>query len=429
MFDSREYELSSEFSKKMDRADPMGKFRERFYINQGEIFMDGNSLGLCSRDAEKALLDMLEVWKKETINIWGTEGGKYLNFSDYLAKKMAFLINAKPEEIALVGSTTVNIHQLIATFYKPTKERYKILVDDLNFPTDRYAVDSQIRLKGFTVEEALKIVKSADGILLDENKIIEAMTDDVALILLPSALYRSSQILDMEKITKAAREKGIYIGWDLCHSIGAYPHDFAKLQPDFAVWCTYKYLSAGPGAIAGLYVNEKHFDKEAGLNGWFGNKDETQFLLRHEFEQAYGAKGYQIGTPSLFSMAPLSGALDIYKEAGIENIRKKSLHLSAYLMYLIDNKLAKYGFGVGNPREDEKRGGHVCLTHEEAYRIARALREKGVIPDFREPNVIRLATVALYVSYTDVYNLVEIIKGIYENKDYEKYSNERTMVV
>ena len=215
MYSSREFDLSLEFAQEMDKKDEMSKFRDRYYINEGEIFMDGNSLGLCSKDSEKALLDMLEVWKKETINIWGVEDGKYLNYSEYLAGKMAFLLNAKPEEIAVVGSTTMNIHQMISTFYKPTKDRYKILVDDLNFPTDRYAVDSQIRLKGLDVKDALKVVESDDGVLLDNDKIIEAMTDDVALILLPSALYRSAQILDMKKITDAARERGIYIGWDL----------------------------------------------------------------------------------------------------------------------------------------------------------------------------------------------------------------------
>lgn len=429
MYNSREFDLGLDFAKKMDAQDEMAKFRDRYYINEGEIFMDGNSLGLCSKDAEKALIDMIELWKKETINIWGVDDAKYLNYSEFLASKMAFLINAKPEEIAVVGSTTMNIHQAISTFYKPTKDRYKILVDDLNFPTDRYAVDSQIRLKGLKVEDALKVVKSDDGVLLDNDKIIEAMTDDVALVLLPSALYRSAQILDMKRITEAAKERGIYIGWDLCHSIGAYPHDFADVQPDFAIWCTYKYLSAGPGSNAGLYINEKHFDKIAGLNGWFGNKDETQFQLKHEFEQAIGAKGFQIGTPNLFSMAPISGSLDIYKEAGIDRIRAKSLHLTAYLMYLIDNKLAKYGFGVGNPRKDEERGGHVCLTHDDAYRIAAALRGEGVIPDFREPNVIRLAPVPLYVSYEDVYNLINIIEDIVINKKHEKYSNERTLVV
>ena len=429
MYNNREFKLGLDFAKDLDKNDKMRKFRDRFYIKEDEIYMDGNSLGMCSKEAEQALLDMLNIWKTENINMWSIENAKYLNYSSYLAEKMAFLVKAKPEEIAVVGSTTMNIHQAVATFYKPTKDRYKILVDDLNFPTDRYAVDSQIRLKGLKVEDALKVVKSRDGVFIYEDDIIEAMTDDVCLILLPSALYRSAQILDMKKITDAARERGIYIGWDLCHSIGAYPHDFEDLQPDFAIWCTYKYLAGGPGSNAGIYINERHFDKIAGLNGWYGNKLETQFQLKQEFESDRGARALQIGTPNMLSMAPIDGALDIYKEAGIENVREKSLHITAYLMYLIDERLAEFGFNVGNPREDEKRGGHVCLTHDDAFRIAAAMRDEGVIPDFREPNVIRLAPIALYNSYEDVYKLVEAVRDIYIKKKHEKYSNERTVVV
>lgn len=429
MYNNRTFEGTLDFAKEMDSQDKLAKFRDRFYINPGEIFMDGNSLGLCSKDAEKALLEMLEVWKKETINIWGVDNAKYLNYSSYLAEKMAFLVKAKPEEVAVVNSTTVNIHQLISTFYNPTKEKYKILIDNLNFPTDRYAIESHVQLRGYTVDQAIKVVESEDGVLMDNDKIIAAMTDDVALVFLPSALYRSAQLLDMERITAAAKNKGILIGWDLCHSIGAYPHDFGSLQPDFAVWCTYKYLAAGPGANSGIYVNEKHFDKQVGMAGWFGNKLSSQFQLSQKYDQATGARAFQMGSPSLFSMAPISGVLDIYKEAGIETIREKSLHMSAYLMYMIEERLVKYGFGIGNPRNDKERGGHVCLTHDDAFRIAAALRDEGVIPDFREPNVIRLATVGLYVSYVDIYNLIDIIEDLYVNKKHEKFSNERTVVV
>ncbi|AYD40463.1 kynureninase [Clostridium fermenticellae] len=425
----RKFELTLDYAKKMDQEDELKSFRDRFYVKEGQIFMDGNSLGLCSKDAENSLLNMLNVWKKEAINIWGTEDGKYLNYSEYLAGKIAPLLNADANEIAVVGSTTMNVHQAISTFYKPTKDRYKILVDDLNFPTDRYAVDSQIRLKGLKVEDALKVVKSKDGVMIDEDTVIDAMTDDVALVLLPSVLYRSSQLLDMKKITNAAKERGIYIGWDLCHSIGAISHDFKDIDPDFAIWCNYKYLSGGPGATAGLFINKKHFNKHAGLAGWFGNNDKTQFQLNHEFDQDKTAKGWQTGTPNLLSMAPIEGTLNMYKEAGMDKIRKKSLQITAYLMYLIDEKLSKYGFRVGNPREDEKRGGHVCLIHDDAYRINSALKNNGVIPDFREPNVIRLAPIALYTSYEDVYKLIEITEKIMENKEYENFTNERSVVV
>ena len=426
---SRDFKDGLEFAKQMDAQDQLGEMRERFYQIPGEMYMDGNSLGLCSKDAEASLLNLLELWKNEGIKIWNVEDSKYFHYSHLLAELNAPLVNADSEEIVIMGSTTSNIHQALATFYKPTKERYKILVDDLNFPSDRYAIDSIILLKGLDLDDTLKIVKSKDGRTIDEDDFIAAMTDDVAVIHLPSVLYRSSQLVDMEKISKAAHERGIIVGFDLCHSIGSVPHDFKKIDPDYAVWCTYKYLSAGPGSIGGLFINKKHFDTRPGLAGWFGNKDETQFQLLHTFDHERNASGWQIGTPSFFSMAPLEGSLRIYKEVGMDKIREKSLHITAYLMYLIDTKLAKYGYGVGNPRDDAKRGGHVSLEHDEAYRICLALKDNKVIPDYREPNVIRLAPVALYNTYEETYQLVEILEKIALNKEYENFSAQRALVV
>nr|WP_263314728.1 kynureninase [Mammaliicoccus sp. Marseille-Q6498] len=423
------FNTTKEFAQALDTADVLHHVRDRFYIQPNEIYMDGNSLGLASKDAEATLLEALEVWKREGIKIWNVEDSKYYHYSKKIAASMAPLIGADADEVVVVGSTTSNIHQALGTFYKPTKDKYKILVDDLNFPTDRYAVDSQVKLKGLNPDDAVKVVTSKDGSFIDENAIIDAMTEDVALILLPTVLYRSAQVLDMEKITMAAKERDIIIGWDLCHAIGALEMDFTQIDADFAVWCTYKYLSAGPGATAGLYINKKHFDKTPGITGWFGNKDETQFQLNHTFEHQQDASGWQIGTPNILSMAPLEGVLKIFDEIGIHAIRKKSLHITSYLMYLIDEKLSNYGYSVGNLREDFKRGGHVCLVHDEAYRISLALKDKGVIPDFREPNVIRLAPTALYTSYEEVYKVVEILEEIAQNQVYEKYSNKRGLVV
>lgn len=424
-----EFKDGLEFAKEMDRLDKLGYLRERFYLNENEIYMDGNSLGLSSKDSEEALLDVFNVWKKEGIKIWGTREGYFFNLSRNIAKKLKSLINADENEIIVMGSITTNIHQALATFYKPTKERYKILVDELNFPTDIYATKSIIELKGLNVDDVLVKVKSNDGRTIREEDIIEKMDDDVALILLPSVLYRSAQLLDMKLITKKAHDRGIIIGWDLAHSIGAIPHDFKNIEPDFAVWCSYKYLSAGPGATAGMYINKRHFNKSAGLKGWFGSKDESQFLMSHDFDQDTDANGWLLGSHNMFSMAPIDGVLNIFSEATIENIRSKSLHITAYLMYLIDNKLAKYGYVVGNPREDHKRGGHVSLEHDEAYRISLALRDNNVIPDYREPNVIRLAPTALYNTYEDVYNLVEILEKIVKENEFENYSLDRVTVL
>lgn len=424
-----EFKDGLDFAKQLDQLDKLHHIRERFYLNEGEIYMDGNSLGLSSKDAEEALLHVFHVWRKEAIKIWGVENSRYFNFSKVIAEKLKPLINADADEIIVMGSITSNIHQALATFYKPTKERYKIIVDELNFPTDIYAVKSMIELKGYKVEDVLVEVKSRDGRTICEEDIISKMNEDVALILLPSVLYRSAQLLDMARLTNEAHKHGSIIGWDLAHSIGVVPHDFKKIDPDFAVWCSYKYLNAGPGATAGMYINKKHFNKSAGLKGWFGNKDETQFLMSHCFDQDKDANGWLLGTHNIFSMAPLDGVLNIFNEVGIENIRAKSLHITAYLMYLIEHKLSKHGYSIGNPREDHRRGGHVSLEHHEAYRISLALRDNKVIPDYREPNVIRLAPVALYVSYEEVYHLVEILEKIIIDQEFEKYSFNRVTVL
>lgn len=426
---SVEFQNGLEFAKKMDKEDKLREFKDRFYVNPGEIYMDGNSLGLSSKDAEYSLIKAFNTWKTEGIKIWGTEDGYYFNFSRILAEKVKSLINADADEIAILGSITTNLHQALTTFYRPSSKRYKIIVDELNFPTDIYAVKSIIELKGYNVEDTLVVVKSRDGRTILEEDVIDAMKEDVALILLPAVLYRSAQLFDMELITSKAHNKGIIVGWDLAHSIGVIPHDFKRIEPDFAVWCSYKYLNGGPGATAGLYINRRHFDKSVGLKGWFGNKNESQFRMRHEFDQDKDANAYLQGTHNIFSMAPLEGVLDLFNLAGIDNIREKSLYITAYLMWLIDEELKDMGYSIGNPREDNKRGGHVALEHDEAYRISLALRDNGVIPDYREPNVIRLAPIALYVSYEDVYRLVEILKDIVTNREYEKYSLERVTVL
>ncbi|MBQ9836399.1 MAG: kynureninase, partial [Oscillospiraceae bacterium] len=322
------------------------------------------------------------------------------------------------------ANTTLNVHQCIATFYKPEGTRNKILIDELNFPTDRYAVTSFVKSRGLDPEKTVKVIHSRDGKTLCEEDILAAMTEDVAVALLPSVLYRSAQLLDLERLTKVAHEKGILIGFDLCHSIGNIDHDFGKIDCDFALWCNYKYLSGGPGAIAGLYINARHFSRGPGLSGWWGNRKDTQFELRDSFEHADNAGGWQTGTGAILSLAAVDGALDIYEGVDMAQVRAKSLDLTAYLMYLIDTELTPYGFTVGNPREDAVRGGHVALEHGEAARINEALKAAGVVPDFRYPNVIRLAPQPLYIRYTDVYDLVQILKTIMDTGAHLKYENK-----
>lgn len=418
------YTAGRAFAEECDKKDALARLRDFFYTKEGQIYMDGNSLGLCSKTAEAAVNRAVSDWKEYGINLWTGAPTNYFLYHDVIGKKLAKIINANEDEVTVCANTTLNVHQIIATFYKPTAERNKVVIDSLNFPTDRYAVESQLESRGYKLEEVLRVIESRDGTTLAEEDILASFTEDVALVLLPSVLYRSSQLLDLKKLTAAAHEKGILIGFDLCHSIGNVDHDFKEIDCDFALWCDYKYLSGGPGAVAGLYVNRRHFDKQVGLAGWWGNRKDTQFELRDHYEPVDNAGAWQTGTGCILSLASIDGALDVFENVQMKDLRAKSLDLTGYLMYLIDNELAKYGFTVGNPREDAGRGGHVALQHEDAIRINEALKAAKVIPDFRYPNVIRLAPVPQYTRYVDVYDMVERIKEIMETKAYEKYAKK-----
>jgi kynureninase len=417
-----------EHAQQLDAQNELRSFRDEFYIKEGTIYMDGNSLGLLSKRAEASLLQILDSWKELGIDGWTQGEHPWFYLPERLGDLMAPLVGAKPEEVIVTGSTTLNLHQLVATFYEPQGNRTKIVADELSFPSDIYALQSQLKLKGLNPDEHLVRVKSRDGRTLTEEDIIEAMTDDVALIVLSSVLYRSGQILNMKKITEEAHRRGILIGWDLCHSIGAIPHALDEWDVDFAFWCNYKYLNGGPGCVAGLYVNEKHFGRTPGLAGWFSSDKRKQFDMEHTLTPAPDAGAYQLATPHVLSMAPLLGSLELFHEAGIDRLRKKSLQLTQYMMDLIRYELADFGFSFGNPLDDETRGGHIYLEHSEAARICKALKAKGVIPDFRKPNGIRLAPVALYNSFEDVFRTVQILKAIMTEETYKQYENTRDVV-
>lgn len=420
--------FTKENAKQLDIDDKLKGFREEFYIKPDSIYMDGNSLGLLSKRAERTLLESVNDWKEHGIIGWTKGKHPWFFLSERLGEMMAPLVGAEVDEVIVTGSTTVNLHQLVATFYKPKGKRTKILADELTFPSDIYALQSQLRIHGFDPDTHLIRVKSRDGRFLEEEDIIEAMSNEIALIILPTVLYRSGQILDMKRLTKEAHKKGILIGFDGCHSIGAIPHSFSEWDVDFAYWCNYKHLNGGPGSVGGLYVNKKHFGTAPGLAGWFGSKKEKQFDMEHSLTQAESAGAYQIGTPHVLSLTPLLGSLEIFAEAGIENIRKKSLKINQFLMDLLKQELADMGFSIGNPHDDVRRGGHVSLEHKEAARICKALKDNGIIPDFRAANIIRLAPVALYTSYCEVWETVQVLKKIMIEKQYEKFANEREVI-
>ncbi|MGN7410932.1 kynureninase [Sporosarcina sp. SAFN-010] len=416
------------YANELEQRYSVASRREEFYVQEEVIYFDGNSLGLLSKRAETSLLAILDSWKTHGIDGWMQGERPWFNLSEELGASLAPLIGAEAEEVIVTGSTTSNLHQLLATFFKPSTGRTKILADELNFPTDIYAIKSQLELHGLDPAEHLIQVKSHDGQTLQTEDIIEAMTDDVAVVILSGVLYRSGQILDMEKVTEAAHARGILVGFDLCHSIGAIPHALDDWNVDFAFWCNYKHLNGGPGATGGIYVNKMHFGVQPGLAGWFGSAKDRQFDMEHTFTPAEGAGALQMGTPNLLSSAPLIGSLELMNEVGMATIRERSLALTGYLQELINLELEEYGFTVTSPKVDAERGGHVFIVHQEAARICKALKANGVIPDFRTPNGIRLAPVALYNTFEEVLETVNILKRIMDEEQYKQFENKREVV-
>ncbi|MCJ1909296.1 kynureninase [Planococcus ruber] len=409
-----------------DQMDLFALYKEEFYQSKNQLYMDGNSLGLMSKRSERKLIELADSWKVYGIEGWTEGNHPWFTLAENLSARIAPLAGALPHEVMVTGSITANIHQMLSTVFQPTEERFAIVVDELNFPSDIYAVESHLRLRGLDPATAMRKVKSRDGYTLQMEDIEEQLTEDVAVLLLPSVLYRSGQLLPMQDIAKAAHEKGILAGFDLAHSIGALPHDLHSIGADFAVWCHYKYMNSGPGGTGGLYIHERHHHLLPGNAGWFGSDKAKQFDMDHQFSKAEGAGAYQIGTPNIFSMAPLLGSVEIFEELGIDNIRKRSLQLTSRLRELIAEKLPE--FQNVTPAADEERGGHIALAHPEAARICKALKEEGVVPDFRAPDIIRLAPVALYISFEDVEEMVARLEKIMKQELYKNYSNERNVV-
>jgi kynureninase len=417
-------------ARRLDRDDPLKKFRRRFFVPPGTVYLDGNSLGLLSRDSRAALERTVRNWEKMAVRGWLEADPPWFYLAERLGARCAALVGAGRDEVVMSGTTTVNIHALANTFYRPEGKRTKIVADELDFPTDVYALKSVLKLRGLDPAEHLVLVRSRDGLTLDEREIARRFDDGAALAFLPSVLYKSGQLLDMEFLAARAREQGIPIGFDCSHSAGAVPHELDRLGVDFALWCGYKYLNGGPGATAFLYVNRRHFGKEPALAGWFGSKKEKQFDMSLDFEPAQDAGRWQISSPSILNAAPLIGSLAIFEEAGMAAVREKSLRMTRFLMDMADALLAAapYGLTIGTPREDGRRGGHVALVHPEGMRIAEALRGRGVIPDFRPPDIVRVAPVALYNTYAEVWALVRHLLEIVDMREYDRFPVERKAI-
>jgi len=425
----RDHRPGADYARERDDADPLAAFRDRFDVPD-DYYMDGNSLGAVSEAAAASLHEAVDEWRELGIRGWTDADPPWFWYGERLGDELAPLLGAREEEVVVGNSTTVNIHTLVGTVLdelareRPAAPR-GVLVNELDFPTDHYAIRAQLRQRGLDPDEHLHLVESCDGRTIAAEDVVAAMDEhDVGLVFMPSVLYRSGQLLDVERITVAAHKRDVLAGFDLAHSVGVVPHDISDVGVDFAVWCSYKYLNAGPGAIAGLYVNERHFGATPALAGWWGHDKETQFEMNLEFTPADTAGAWQIGTVPVFSAAPLFGALEVVRDAGIAAVREKSLALTSYLVHLVDERLSDVGCSVGTPRADDRRGGHVAVEHPEAYRLSQALRDRGVVVDYRPPDVVRVCPAPLYTGFEDVRKVVEILREIIAESAYEAYEPE-----
>ena len=427
---------------RLDAADPLAELTDRFVVPDDRLYMDGNSLGPASDTALASLERVVEEWRDLLIGGWTDADPPWFDVGERLGTALAPLVGASPEEVVVGNSITVNIHTLIGTFLDallagdgPSRPGHPaadgtwdadvdpaVMVNELDFPSDHYAIRAQLRQRGIDPDEKLRVVESRDGRTIDPQSIVATLEahDDVGIVFMPTALYRSGQLFDVDRITTAAHAAGAYAGFDAAHSVGAVPHAFDDAGVDFAVWCTYKYLNAGPGAVGALFVAERHHGRTPALAGWWGHEKATQFEMNAQFTPAETAGAWQIGTPPLLAAAPLEGAVELLREAGIERLRAKSLALTDFLIALVDDRLP--AVSIGTPRAHDARGGHVALEHPDARRLREALTDRGVVVDFRPPNVVRVCPAAPYTSFADVLEVVDRIETILEAGAHEAYS-------
>lgn len=394
----------------LDARDPLAGFAAEFHKPAGTIYLDGNSLGLLCKPAEASLNEAIESWRTRAILGWTEGPDPWFEMSRKASRLLAPLLGADPADVMVGQSTTVNLHQLLATYYDPDGPAPKILIDEWAFPSDRYAVESHLRLRGRPSADLI-IVPCREN-LLDEEGVLSAMDDGVGMAVLPSVVYRTGQFLDMPRLTWEARKRQVLVLWDCSHSAGVVPHRFASDEIDLAFGCTYKFLNGGPGSVGWLYVNPMFRGADPGLAGWFGSDPARQFEMSAEFLPSDDAGRFQIGTPHVLSLAPLLGALELVNRAGLDAVHQKSLELTGFLSRLVDDRLGRFGVRVITPKESDRRGGQVTLAHPAAGKLSRALRSRGVIPDYRPPDLLRLAPAPLYTSFAECERAIDILEEI-----------------
>jgi kynureninase len=407
----------------LDRVDDAAMQRGLFELpaspgdlSKPAVYLTGNSLGLMPKGVQEAVEQELEAWARLGVAAHEAGAHPWLAYNEEFREMGARLVGAVPGEVVMMNSLTVNLHLMMVSFYRPEGGRRKILIEDAAFPSDSYAVQSQLRFHGIDPAEGQIRVKAREGEhSLRTEDVIEAIArnaDELALVLLPGVNYLTGQFFDMEAITRAGREAGAVVGWDLAHAAGNVSMRMHDWNVDFACWCSYKYLNAGPGAVAGCFVHERH-GRDTDLvrfAGWWGNEPSARFEMRPEFVARAGADGWQLSNPPILSMAPLRVSLEIFDRVGMEAIRRRSERLTGYLLEQIE-AIGSEAFEVITPREVGARGAQLSLaTKRKARELHGALLDAGVFADFREPNVIRVAPAPLYNTFEECWRVVDVLR-------------------
>ena len=406
------FDLTKDCAKKLDKSDPLGSFRKEFYYPKTNgsdegIYLCGNSLGLQPKSASNHIKKELKIWQEK-----GALGqhSRWEHFHERLMESTARLVGAKNDEVVVMNALTVNLHLLMISFYQPNKNKNKIIIESGAFPSDQYAIDSQVKLHGLDPKNVVIELNPRNGedSLRTEDIIqtIDSCREELSMVLMGGVNYYTGQAFDLKTITESAHSVGAIAGFDLAHAAGNILLDLHNWNVDFAAWCSYKYLCAGPGAPSGIFIHEKHHEWNGPrLEGWWGNDKSTRFEMNRNFKPINTAEAWQISNAPIFGMAPLIASMDLFEKAGMDNIYKKGQNISDYLSYLINEILPEINIITPNDR-----GCQLSLVVPNGRNIYKDLSNRGVVCDWREPDVIRFAPHPLFNSYLDIFHVVAILK-------------------
>ena len=423
------FKNTREFSQELDKQDNLAKYRDEFIFpkvnGKDVIYFVGNSLGLQPKRARKYVDEVMDDWANLAVEGHFYAEKPWWDYHERFCQPLSEIVGAKPTEVAVMNTLTVNLHLLMVSFYQPTQKKFKIICEEKAFPSDQYLIRSQVEFHaksvGFDVNEAVVEINRREGEanirIEDVLSKIEEVGDELALVLIGGVNYYTGQVFDMKTITQAGQKVGAFVGWDLAHAAGNIELKLNEWGVDFAAWCSYKYMNSGPGNVSGYFVHEKHHnDKELSrFAGWYGHNKERRFLMEPQFDPVHGANGWQISNLPILSMAPYLASIEIFSEVGMTNLIAKRNLLTAYLEFVlheIDKETPNAQFEIITPENQEERGAQLSVyLHGQGKELFHYLMKNGVITDWREPNVIRLAPVPLYCSFEDMYEFGQILKS------------------